>query len=73
MTSSTFGLTQNLLLHSPTIKRRLGIPETPSELSHPYEHLQKTIKSRLSFKPPIHENPVSNTEEKESNDIKTKK
>ncbi|XP_026761750.1 cytochrome c oxidase assembly protein COX18, mitochondrial [Galleria mellonella] len=47
MTSSGFGLIQNLCLLSPTVRRRLRIPEAPSELEDPYNHMKKEIKHAL--------------------------
>lgn len=44
MTSSVFGLTQNLLLLSPSLRRKLKIPETPSELENPYKHIKDETK-----------------------------
>lgn len=46
LTSSSIGLVQNLVLLSPPLRRRLGIPEAPSELEEPYSH----IKSEIAFK-----------------------
>lgn len=47
MTSSTFGLVQNIVLLSPYIRRKLKIPEVPSELADPYEHIKMEISSKL--------------------------
>jgi inner membrane protein COX18 len=46
-TSSAFGLLQNLILISPKMKRVCKIPQTPSELKQPYQHLILGIKNRL--------------------------
>ncbi len=45
-TSSAFGLTQNLVLMSPKIKRFIGVPKTPSQLDDPYKHLADVTKER---------------------------
>lgn len=44
--SSAYGLTQNLVLMSPKIKRITGVPETPSQLDEPYKHLVDMTKER---------------------------
>nr|XP_050866850.1 cytochrome c oxidase assembly protein COX18, mitochondrial isoform X1 [Vespula vulgaris] len=49
MTSSAFSLCQKLLLISPKFRRLTRIPETESELSHPYSYLYEKIKSRINF------------------------
>lgn len=50
-TSSSIGLMHNLILLSPTLRRKLKIPEAPSEIDRPYQHineeLQQTIKKIL--------------------------
>lgn len=46
VSSSAYGLTQNLLLLSPNVRRALGIPKTQSELQDPYEHLWLKIQER---------------------------
>lgn len=46
-TSSVFGLAQNLLLLSPSLRRKLKIPEAPSELENPYAHIKQEIKQRV--------------------------
>lgn len=48
VTSSTYGLIQNLALLSPKVKRTFGIPETPSELENPYKHLADTLVNRIN-------------------------
>ncbi|XP_053609197.1 cytochrome c oxidase assembly protein COX18, mitochondrial-like isoform X3 [Plodia interpunctella] len=48
MTSSGFGLLQNLCLLSPSIRRKLGIPEAPSEIEEPYNHIKDEIKNTVS-------------------------
>jgi mitochondrial inner membrane protein COX18 len=49
VTSSVYGLTQNLILLSPRVKRAVGIPKTPSEHEHPYQHLVDSLRNRLTF------------------------
>lgn len=49
MTNSTFSLCQKFLLMSPKFRRLIRIPETESELSHPYSYLYEKIKSRTHF------------------------
>ncbi|CAK1580375.1 unnamed protein product [Parnassius mnemosyne] len=43
VTSSSFGLIQNLCLLSPSLRRKLQIPEAPSELEYPYSHIKDEI------------------------------
>lgn len=45
-TSSAFGLTQNLVLMSPKLKKIVGVPDTPSQLDDPYKHLADMTKER---------------------------
>lgn len=45
LTSSSVGLAHNLILLSPPLRRKLGIPEAPSELEHPYSHMKEEISS----------------------------
>uniref|UniRef100_A0A182RRV0 Membrane insertase YidC/Oxa/ALB C-terminal domain-containing protein n=1 Tax=Anopheles funestus TaxID=62324 RepID=A0A182RRV0_ANOFN len=47
VTSSAYGLGQNLLLLSPRVRRTVGIPIVPSELTHPYQHLRHTFAAKL--------------------------
>jgi mitochondrial inner membrane protein COX18 len=47
MTSSCVGLVQNLILVSPKVRRILRIPEAPSELENPYNHIKEEIKDTL--------------------------
>lgn len=47
MTSSTFGLLQNIILLSPSLRRKLRIPEAPSELENPYEHIKGEISNKF--------------------------
>nr|CAD7263683.1 unnamed protein product [Timema shepardi] len=47
-TSSIYGLGQNLLLLSPKVKKLVGIPDTPSQLDKPYQHLLSEIKARAA-------------------------
>ncbi|XP_045772805.1 cytochrome c oxidase assembly protein COX18, mitochondrial [Maniola jurtina] len=46
-TSSLFGLVQNLCLLSPSLRRKLKIPEAPSELEDPYGHMKEEISLRI--------------------------
>lgn len=48
MTSSAYGLVQNLVLLSPRVKRLAHIPETPNELSNPYRHIVSEIRLRVN-------------------------
>lgn len=47
MTSSSFGLLQNVILLSPSLRRKLRIPEAPSELEDPYEHIKGEISKKF--------------------------
>lgn len=47
VSSSTFGLLQNLLLLSPKLRRLASIPKVNSEHEQPYKHLCSKIKERL--------------------------
>lgn len=47
LTSSSVGLAHNLILLSPPLRRKLGIPEAPSELEHPYSHMKEEIRSKF--------------------------
>lgn len=38
--SAFFGLTQNIAFKVPSVRRRLGIPKTPSESEHPFQDLK---------------------------------
>ena len=55
--SSSYGLAQNLILFSPSLRRAVGIPLTKSELARPYEHLWNSILIKTGQKMP--EIPVS--------------
>lgn len=44
MTSSGIGLVQNLVLLSPSLRRKLRIPLAPSELEEPYKHIKEEMK-----------------------------
>ncbi|XP_062135795.1 cytochrome c oxidase assembly protein COX18, mitochondrial [Drosophila sulfurigaster albostrigata] len=46
VSSSSFGLAQNLLLLSPEVRRAVGIPKTASELEQPYDQLWLKIQKR---------------------------
>lgn len=48
VTSSSFGLVQHLILLSPSLRRKLRIPEAPSELEHPYNHMKEEIFYKMS-------------------------
>ncbi|GLV32141.1 uncharacterized protein CBL_11901 [Carabus blaptoides fortunei] len=50
VTSSTYGLLQNLTLMSPKIRRLTGIPKTASEIEKPYSHLMTKIQQRFNSK-----------------------
>lgn len=47
MTSSSFGLLQNITLLSPSLRRKLRIPEAPSELEEPYKHIKEEISNKF--------------------------
>lgn len=47
VSSSAFGLFQNLVLLSPRIKRMANIPKVNSELEKPYSFLVDKIKERF--------------------------
>lgn len=47
VSSSAFGLVQNLILLSPKLKRLTNIPKVNSELEKPYAFLLDNIKSRF--------------------------
>lgn len=49
VTSSACGLSQNLLLLSPRVRRTLGIPQTQTELPEPYDHIWLKIQERVKF------------------------
>ncbi|KAM7429708.1 Cytochrome c oxidase assembly protein cox18 [Porites harrisoni] len=38
--SAFFGLTQNIAIKVPSVRRHLGIPKTPSESEHPFQDLR---------------------------------
>lgn len=42
-TSSSIGLCHNLILLSPSLRRKLRIPEAPSEIEQPYNHIRNEI------------------------------
>lgn len=44
MTSSSIGLVHNLILLSPSLRRKLRIPLAPSELEEPYKHIRQELK-----------------------------
>ncbi|XP_044270525.1 cytochrome c oxidase assembly protein COX18, mitochondrial isoform X1 [Tribolium madens] len=45
-TSSAFGFVQNLILISPKIRRMCKIPQTPSEIEQPYQHILLGFKQK---------------------------
>ena len=47
--SSSYGLVQNIALKLPKVRRKLGIPRTPSESKHPFRDLAEIVeeKSRM--------------------------
>lgn len=47
VTSSACGLGQNLLLMSPRFKRLVGVPQVPSEIARPYQHVKDKFSTRL--------------------------
>ncbi|XP_047361660.1 cytochrome c oxidase assembly protein COX18, mitochondrial isoform X2 [Vespa velutina] len=49
ITNSAFSLCQKFLLMSPKFRRLTRIPETDSELSHPYSYLYEKIKNRAQL------------------------
>ncbi|KAL5290854.1 COX18 family protein [Megaselia abdita] len=49
VSSSTYGLLQNLLIASPKVRRLVGIPKTKSELEAPYSHLSNIITTKLGL------------------------
>lgn len=48
VTSSAYGLGQNLLLMSPRFKRLVGVPQVPSEIAHPYQHIRYNITGKFN-------------------------
>ncbi|XP_035729674.1 cytochrome c oxidase assembly protein COX18, mitochondrial-like [Vespa mandarinia] len=49
ITNSAFSLCQKFLLMSPKFRRLTRIPETDSELSHPYSYLYEKMKNRAQL------------------------
>lgn len=49
MTSSAYGLLQNLLLLSPSLRRALRIPKSASELESPYVYILSRLKNRQEY------------------------
>ncbi|XP_062542231.1 cytochrome c oxidase assembly protein COX18, mitochondrial [Armigeres subalbatus] len=47
VTSSACGLGQNLLMMSPRFKRLVGVPQVPSEIARPYQHIKDKFSTRL--------------------------
>ncbi|KAJ9578456.1 hypothetical protein L9F63_005326 [Diploptera punctata] len=60
VTSSTYGLIQNLVLLSPKIKKLTKIPETPSQLENPYKHIAAEIRNRAARIPTFWKSRVKN-------------
>lgn len=50
VSSSAYGLIQNLILVSPKVKRALGIPKTSMEVDKPYEMLRIKMQERFGVK-----------------------
>lgn len=49
-TSALYGLTQHITLRTPTVRRALGIPKTPSEVARPLpEALQRLRAASATF------------------------
>ena len=48
-TSSAYGLVQNLILLSPKVRRKLRIPLTPSENTHPYRRIREKLLAKLKW------------------------
>lgn len=44
VTSSFYGIVQNLILLKPSVRRLLGIPKTTKELQEPYQHLLEALR-----------------------------
>lgn len=49
--SSAYGLIQNILLMSPKMRRKFGVPLTASEMAHPYQHVYSAFQQRISNLP----------------------
>jgi len=47
-TSSLYGLSQNIVMLSPKVRRSLKIPATPQEIQHPYKHIADQIKNKFT-------------------------
>lgn len=50
VSSSAFGLVQNLLLLSPKLKRLTNIPKVNSEIEKPYRFILEKFKERIGKK-----------------------
>lgn len=48
-TSSIYGLSQNLFLLSPQVRKCFGIPKTPYNNEHPYKYILNKTKSKLKI------------------------
>lgn len=48
-TSSIYGLSQNLFLLSPQVRKCFGIPKTPYNNEHPYQYILHKTKSKLGI------------------------
>jgi len=44
--SCGYGLVQNIAFKFPKVRRRLGIPKTPSESKHPFRDLAEIIREK---------------------------
>ena len=47
-TSSAYGLTQNIFLQFPRVRRALRIPKTPSESKRPFQDLWALARARAN-------------------------
>ncbi|XP_037939101.1 cytochrome c oxidase assembly protein COX18, mitochondrial [Teleopsis dalmanni] len=72
--SSSYGLTQNLLLLSPKIRRGFGIPQTENEIQNPYERLWKmiTLKKDVQIVTPTKEPKIDLNSDLQQNDEDSK-
>ncbi|XP_054735490.1 cytochrome c oxidase assembly protein COX18, mitochondrial [Anastrepha obliqua] len=65
--SSSYSLVQNLLLASPPVRRSLGIKQTNSEISNPYERIwarMKTLTTKADQKSKEESTNITNNEQK---------
>lgn len=47
VTSSTYGLAQNIAMKYPKVKRLLGVPKTPSEVEKPLTHYKELFRGNM--------------------------